>query len=118
MFHIYNDGSGTFPTIQAALDSVPADNRNPVLLYIHAGVYRERLTITSPYITLAGDGPGKTVIVQSYSAREILADGSKPVSYTHLHLRAKKCPPRALSLTADTSCSLAPNTTAPWAAHC
>ena len=77
MFHIYNDGSGTFPTIQAALDSVPGDNRSPVLLYIHAGVYRERLTITSPYITLAGDGPGKTVIVQSYSARELLADGSK-----------------------------------------
>lgn len=77
MYHIYNDGSGTFPTIQAALDSVPRDNHNPVLLYIHAGVYRERLTITSPHITLMGDGPEKTVIVKSYSAREILADGSK-----------------------------------------
>ena len=76
MIHIYEDKSGTFPTIQDALNAIPKDNQNLAVIYIHAGTYRERLTITTPNVTLIGDGPGKTVIVQSFSAREILEDGA------------------------------------------
>lgn len=43
MIHIKQDGTGDFTSVQAALDSLPADNQEPVTLFIHKGIYREQI---------------------------------------------------------------------------
>lgn len=48
------DGSGDFTTVQAALDSLPADNRERRLILIKDGTYREKIRIEPRFITLRG----------------------------------------------------------------
>lgn len=66
------DGSGTYRTVQAAIDAVPAGNRAPVTITIKSGTYREKVTIPKdkPFITLRGTGssPGQVVITRNVSA--------------------------------------------------
>ena len=51
MIHIKQDGTGDFTSVQAALDSLPADNQEPVTLFIHKGIYREQIHVTVPYVS-------------------------------------------------------------------
>ncbi|MFI5909877.1 pectinesterase family protein [Dactylosporangium sp. NPDC051541] len=66
------DGSGTYKTVQAAIDAVPANNTTRRVITIKAGTYREIVTIPSnkPYVTLQGlgSGPSNTVIVNNHSS--------------------------------------------------
>ncbi|GAA1556364.1 hypothetical protein GCM10009827_091560 [Dactylosporangium maewongense] len=66
------DGTGTFRTVQAAIDAVPANNSGRVTITIKPGTYREIVTIPAnkPYITLQGLGsaPAGTVIVNNHWA--------------------------------------------------
>lgn len=62
MIHIAQDGSGDFTSIQAALDSLPKDNVSEVTLFIHKGIYKERITVTVPYVTLIGESSEDTVL--------------------------------------------------------
>ncbi|GLV60125.1 hypothetical protein KDH_69480 [Dictyobacter sp. S3.2.2.5] len=59
-------GKGDFTTVQAAIDSVPLNNAQNVIIAIKAGTYREVINIpsTKPYITLLGGTtrPEDTVI--------------------------------------------------------
>ncbi|KAJ3338682.1 hypothetical protein HDU93_009166 [Gonapodya sp. JEL0774] len=61
------DGSGNFTSIQAAIDSVTVTNKEQVI-YIKAGSYAgSQVTITKNYITLVGDGIGRTIITNKYN---------------------------------------------------
>lgn len=66
------DGTGTYTTVQAAIDAVPANNSSRVVITIKPGTYREIVTIPSnkPYITLQGLGSSaaSTVIVDNHSS--------------------------------------------------
>uniref|UniRef100_UPI000696BBAB pectinesterase family protein n=1 Tax=Actinoplanes rectilineatus TaxID=113571 RepID=UPI000696BBAB len=66
------DGTGTYRTIQAAVDAVPANNTTRQVITIKAGTYREIVTIptTKPYVTLQGAGStaGGVVIVNNHSS--------------------------------------------------
>nr|BFE60554.1 hypothetical protein GCM10020063_050800 [Dactylosporangium thailandense] len=66
------DGSGTYKTVQAAIDAVPANNTTRRVITIKAGTYREIVTIpeNKPFITLQGlgSGPANTVIVNNHSS--------------------------------------------------
>lgn len=66
------DGTGTYTTVQAAIDAVPANNTSRVVITIKPGTYREIVTIPSnkPYITLQGLGSSaaSTVIVDNHSS--------------------------------------------------
>ncbi|KAG6393047.1 hypothetical protein SASPL_147277 [Salvia splendens] len=55
----------SFRRIQAAIDSVPSNNKRWIQINIKRGVYREKVTIPSdkPYIYLKGAGKRHTVIV-------------------------------------------------------
>ncbi|MFI7642837.1 pectinesterase family protein [Nonomuraea sp. NPDC049400] len=74
------DGSGTYRTVQAAVDAVPAGNAARVTITIAPGTYREivRIPSTKPYITLQGLGSsaGGVVIVNNHSAGEYGTSGS------------------------------------------
>ncbi|HEU5425401.1 MAG TPA: pectinesterase family protein [Actinocrinis sp.] len=65
------DGTGKYPTIQAAIDAVPAGNTRPVTITIKPATYREIVTIPAnkPYVTLQGLGSSasSTVIVNNRS---------------------------------------------------
>lgn len=65
------DGTGTYRTVQAAIDAVPANNTTRRVITIKAGTYREIVTIPSnkPYVTLQGLGSSasQTVIVNNRS---------------------------------------------------
>ncbi|XP_075641197.1 putative pectinesterase 68 [Castanea sativa] len=58
------DGSGDFQAVQAAVDSVPTNNTENVVIQISAGNYIEKVMVpvTKPYITFEGAGRDVTVI--------------------------------------------------------
>jgi len=73
------DGSGEFTRIQEAIDQVPADNREQVVIHIKPGVYHEKLVIEKPYVTLMGEGKDAedTVITYDDSAWKTFPDGER-----------------------------------------
>jgi pectin methylesterase-like acyl-CoA thioesterase len=77
------DGTGTYRTVQAAIDAVPANNASPVTITIKAGTYRENVIVPSnkPYVTLRGTGgsPSDVVIVNNHSAGAYGTAGSATV---------------------------------------
>ena len=60
---VAQDGSGDFTTIQEAINSVPPHNAHTVTIVIKKGTYREKLYITTSFITLAGEDRDSTRIV-------------------------------------------------------
>lgn len=58
------DGSGHFKTVQSAIDSVPDENKEPRVIVIKRGTYKERLVIdeSKTFITLRGEDKDATVL--------------------------------------------------------
>jgi pectinesterase len=48
------DGTGDFKTIQAAVQSIPATNRDRVVVFIKDGTYHEKIRVDASFITLRG----------------------------------------------------------------
>ncbi len=73
------DGSGEFRTVQAAVDSIPAENRERIVVYIKNATYREQVHIANSFITLRGENRNKTEIVAEVdtSACDVGANESK-----------------------------------------
>ncbi|MCO5557486.1 hypothetical protein L7F22_011051 [Adiantum nelumboides] len=78
---VAKDGSGDFMTVQAAIDSVPIDNKKRAVIYVKKGIYREKVLIPSskPFITLKGENAALTYIQWGDIASTIGKDG-KPLS--------------------------------------
>jgi pectate lyase/pectin methylesterase-like acyl-CoA thioesterase len=57
------DGARIFNTVQSAVNTIPADNTERTVIYIAPGIYKEKLVITSPYVSLVGAGMDATTIV-------------------------------------------------------
>lgn len=57
------DGSGDFKTVQAAVNSVPADNHERIVLFIKKGTYREQVRIHTSFLTLHGEDRKRTQLV-------------------------------------------------------
>ncbi|GLJ26869.1 hypothetical protein SUGI_0525120 [Cryptomeria japonica] len=62
--YVAKDGSGDTNSVQAAVDMVPQNNRQPVKIFIRAGVYREKVLVPThkPYISFIGQGRSVTII--------------------------------------------------------
>lgn len=73
--HVSKNG-GAYESLGAALSTIPADNTEEVTIYLQEGIYREKLVIDQPYITLIGDGAHKTILTYGDYARMIMPDGS------------------------------------------
>lgn len=68
------DNTADFVTIEAALNGLTEfdstqKNLIPAVLKIKKGIYRERLTISRPYLSLEGDGADETVLTYDLYAR-------------------------------------------------
>ncbi|WP_432969097.1 pectinesterase family protein [Dactylosporangium sp. CA-233914] len=80
---VASDGSGSYTTVQAAIDAVPANNTTRRVITIKAGTYREIVKVPSnkPYVTLQGlgAGPSNVVIVNNHNAGDYGTSGSATV---------------------------------------
>ncbi|MFG2592184.1 pectinesterase family protein [Streptomyces sp. NPDC048438] len=74
------DGTGTYRTVQAAVNAVGSGNASRVTITIKPGTYREQVTIPAdkPFITLKGlgDSPDDVVIVNNRNAGDYGTAGS------------------------------------------
>lgn len=68
-----NTGARMYRTVQAAVDSVPADNTGRVVILVKEGSYTEHLRVTSPYITLIGEDSQKVNI--NYYDKDLSPEG-------------------------------------------
>ena len=73
---VAKDGSGNYKTVQAALDSIPANNTSRKIIYIKNGTYKEKVRPTKPYVSLIGQDKNKTIITYNDHV-----DTSKASSY-------------------------------------
>ncbi len=65
--------NGEFKTIQQAVDAANSGDE----IFIKNGVYKERVEITKPGLTLVGESAENTVLDFNYYARMIMPDGVK-----------------------------------------
>ncbi|WP_166244816.1 pectinesterase family protein [Paenibacillus turpanensis] len=56
------DGVKVFNTVQSAVNAVPANNTERIVIYIAPGTYQEKLTIDRPYVSLVGAGMDQTLL--------------------------------------------------------
>lgn len=72
------DGSGQYKTVQAALNTLSNSNTTPTQIRIKPGVYREKLTITKPFVTFCGEAGKTTSTILTYNdgASTLKADGT------------------------------------------
>lgn len=75
--HVSKDASSKFKTIQEALNSIPLQNNRRVIVSIAAGVYREKIRVTLPFITFLGDPTNQPIVIGNDTAHNIGGDGKK-----------------------------------------
>ncbi len=71
---VAQDGSGKFIAIQEAINSVPADNKQNIIILIKNGTYHEKVYITKSYITLVGEDRDSTKIIYAELRKNWLND--------------------------------------------
>ncbi|MGI4873133.1 MAG: pectinesterase family protein [Janthinobacterium lividum] len=78
------DGSGQFRTVQAAVDAVPNQSAQPVIIQLKKGTYHEKLVVPTlkTHIVLRGDDAASTII--TYADHVGAGAISTPTSYSVL----------------------------------
>lgn len=61
------DGSGQYKTVQAALNTLSNSNTTPTQIRIKPGTYREKLSVTKPFVTFCGETGKTTSTILTYS---------------------------------------------------
>ncbi|MEG0578879.1 MAG: pectinesterase family protein [Niameybacter sp.] len=72
---VAKDGSGEFTTIQEAIDSIPVDNKEQVIIHIGEGIYKEKLKIEKPFISLVGADATGTLLTYDDGAHTTFENG-------------------------------------------
>ncbi|MDQ1909045.1 pectinesterase family protein [Paenibacillus sp. GD4] len=72
---VAQDGTGDYTRIQEAIDHSPDHSKEPILIYIKNGEYREKLHIEKPWITLLGESAESTVIAFDDYAKKVYPSG-------------------------------------------
>ncbi len=75
------DGSGSFTTVQAAVDSVPSNNPRRVVIRIKPGTYKQRVHVPKdkPHVTFRGEDAKTTLLTFDLHARSTIAPATQPV---------------------------------------
>lgn len=63
-------GNANFHSIQAAINSIPANNKKDVIIFIKNGIYKEQLFIKNNFIQLIGENRENVIITQSIARDE------------------------------------------------
>ncbi|OCX54019.1 pectin esterase [Mucilaginibacter sp. PPCGB 2223] len=61
---VAQDGSGSYKTVQAALDAIPNSNTKPLVIYVKNGLYREKLHLDAgkQFVELVGESRFGTIL--------------------------------------------------------
>jgi pectinesterase len=70
---VASDGTGDFKTIQSAVESIPATNRERVILLIKDGRYHEKIRVDASFLTLRGQSRKGTRIEFSQVKEDFVA---------------------------------------------
>ncbi len=73
---VSKENDGDFTSVSDAVLSLNNDN-TPIIVYVKSGIYKEKVSVTRPFVTLIGEGCENTVICFDDSALEVLKDGEK-----------------------------------------
>jgi pectinesterase len=66
---VAQDGTGNFPSVQAAIDSIPKGNTERKIIFIKNGTYNEHIRLENSFLTLLGEDRTKTRIVWEINDR-------------------------------------------------
>jgi pectinesterase len=69
--------ASAFKTIQEAIDVIPENNTERIIINIEKGVYKEKLCINKPFVTLLGDSEKETIITFDDNAHKVFPSGEK-----------------------------------------
>ena len=74
------DGTGTFKTVQEAINKVPENNSKRFVIAIKPGTYKEQIRVPAnrPYISFIGTDAAKTILTFNLSNKEA---GSTSAAY-------------------------------------
>ncbi len=61
---VAQDGTGSYKTVQEALDAVPLNNALPIEIFIKKGTYKEKLHLdsTKNFVTIIGEDKNETIL--------------------------------------------------------
>jgi pectinesterase len=61
---VAQDGSGDYLTVQSAFNAVPLNNKNPIIIRVKNGTYKEKLFLDSgkDFVTLVGEDKFSTIL--------------------------------------------------------
>ncbi|HTF94856.1 MAG TPA: pectinesterase family protein [Cellvibrio sp.] len=70
------DGSGQYRTVQAALNTLSSSNTTPTQIRIKPGTYREKLSVTKPFVTFCGETGKTSSTILTYNDGASTSNGS------------------------------------------
>jgi len=75
------DGSGNFTSVQQAVDHVPDNNKQLVVIYIKSGTYKEQIKVpaSKPFVTFLGSKAEQTILTFNLSNPQV---GSTSATYS------------------------------------
>ena len=75
------DGSGDVSSVQAAVDAVPANNAERIVIHIKPGTYKERVHVPKdkPKVTFKGDDAKTTVLTYDLFASKVIPPATQGV---------------------------------------
>jgi pectinesterase len=78
-FTVAADGSGDYKTVQAAVDAVPENNSEPLVIHIKPGRYREKIRVPKgkAFVTFKGEDAKTTILTNDWNAKHVGADGKE-----------------------------------------
>ncbi len=71
------NGRGDYTSIGEALNVISLEHTEPVTIFVHEGIYREKLAVNRPYTTIMEDGADKTVLTYGDYARMLMPDNKR-----------------------------------------
>ncbi|WP_143316014.1 pectinesterase family protein [Clostridium sp. HBUAS56017] len=75
MITISKDGTGDYNNINDAINSIPKDNKSLIEIFIKKGIYKEKIFIDTPFLTLIGEDPKETIITYDDYAKKTFSTG-------------------------------------------
>jgi pectin methylesterase-like acyl-CoA thioesterase/lysophospholipase L1-like esterase len=71
MIVVAKDGTGDFTAVQDAVNSVASNNAVRTVIFIKNGVYKEKILVNKPYVSLVGESRDGTILTyDDYSCKE------------------------------------------------
>jgi pectinesterase len=70
---VASDGTGDFKTVRSAVESIPATNRERVIVLIKDGTYHEKIRVNASFLTLRGQSRHGTRIKFSQVKEDFVA---------------------------------------------